>query len=177
LKPAWQRALSCWLQDALPGWLTVQQDHCADAASIQAGTFYGTTRGFTNDGASASVCDLNQTPVDVWYRYDATATRLVTVSMCGSGTNFDAQVSVTTDCGNPIPAEVECSSNYPQCGIFGQHGRFTFSATAGTSYFIRVANDSAGVGDYQLVLCEGSNNQCNRPDPRIRPGGPPPPAP
>ena len=66
------------------------------------------------------------------------------------------QVSATTDCGHPVAAEVGCSSNYPQCGNIGQHGRFTFNAIAGTSYFIRVANDSGGVGDYQLVLCEGT---------------------
>jgi hypothetical protein len=168
--------MRCWLQNALPGWLTVQQDRCEDAVSIDAGTFAGTTRGFTNSGASA--CDLGYTPADVWYRYDATVTRAVTLSTCGSGTGFDAQVSVTTDCANQVAAEVECSSNYPQCGNVGQHGRFTFNATAGTSYFIRVASDTNAIGDYELVLCEGTNNQCNRPDAKFKKiDGPPPPAP
>ena len=154
--------MRCWLQNATPGWLTVERDHCEDAVEIGPGTYLGTTRGFTNSGV-ASTCDLGQTPQDVWYRYDATVTRAVTLSTCGSGTSFDAQVSVTTDCGDPVDTEVSCSSGAPLCGNIGQHGRLTFTATAGTSYFIRVAHDQGGgFGDFELVLCEGTNMQCNR---------------
>lgn len=164
--------LRCWF-GRVSGWTTVQQDSCSTATTIAAGTYFGTTRGFTAGGV-ASVCDFGQSMVDVWYAFVPTRTGPVTVSLCGTGTSFDSEVSVHTSCTNPQNNEVACSSSYPGCGKFGAQGRLTFNGTVGVRYLIRVTNDSGGPGDYELLVCEGASAQCDPPGPKPKQNPTPP---
>ena len=161
--------MRCWLQDAVPSLLPLQQDFCVDAATVEAGVYTGITRTF--HGSGVSTCDGGTTFVDTWYRYVADSNGLVTVHTCGTGTDVDTQVGVFSGCQNQPTTEIECSSNANRCGAFNQHGSVTFSATAGSAYYIRVATDSTAHGAYELTICEGGNKRC-RP-PVARPNGGP----
>jgi len=163
--------MHCWSQDAVSGWVSGQSDTCAGAGPIHVGRNYGTTIGATaTAGIIESNCDDgNDGLVDVWYKYVSQNGGPVTLSLCGTGTSFDSQVSVHTSCGSPQLTEVGCSESRLNCGLNGSQGRMTFQATAGQTFFIRVTNDSGGPGDFELLMCETGSAGCE-PPPKIRIG-------
>ncbi len=161
--------MRCYLNVRLAGWLVDQKDACLEARNTEPGTYFGTTRGYA-PSVSLSACDQTNSFPDAWYRYDAIASGPVTLSFCGSGTSLDTSVSVHDSCAAQPQPELTCSNGYPACGQFDQHARLTFQAVAGESYFIRVTGES-GVGDYTMLLCEGTNSECDPPRRiKVKPG-------
>ena len=161
--------MRCWLQDRVRGWISDESDTCSGSVFIEPGIHYGTTRGFTaTSGVVESGCDGGQAGLtDIWYRYGNFSGGPVTLSLCGSSSSFDSQISVTTSCGQPLAHEVTCSEQYINCGPDSRHARLTFQSQPNIQYFIRITDDGSGPGDFQLLLCEGTNGECD-PPPKIR---------
>lgn len=112
---------------------------CNTAFPIGTGTTAGTNShaltaapsGFGNNDTSA-----------VWYAYTAPSSTLVDVRTCGSG--LDSTLVVFAGCGGPVVA-----SNDNGCGTAS---RVQWQATAGQTYFIRVAGNNGATGNFNLTL-------------------------
>jgi hypothetical protein len=110
-------------------------DSCLNATQIASGSVVRFDSTFANNDAPAA-CGTNS--YGVWFRYTAPAGGGVHVITCGS--SFDTVLSVWTGtCGSP--ALVVCNDD--ACGL---QSDVTFTATAGTSYLIRVEAFASRLG-------------------------------
>jgi hypothetical protein len=105
-------------------------DDCGSASTVGVGTYGFDTADATND--FAATCGASDTAGDKWIKYLAASTGLATVATCGS-TADDTVLAVLAACGGPQIACVDDS-----CGGTLQSS-ISFSATAGTTYLIRIA--------------------------------------
>jgi hypothetical protein len=116
---------------------------CANATSIGDGATQFTTASATTDGPDEpSLCNFNgysQIGSDVWFRYTATCTGHVTVSLCGA--NFNAKMAIYPACPTGSGQALACNDD--SCGT---SPRITFAATSGASYTIRVGGVNAVTG-------------------------------
>lgn len=122
---------------------TPANDNCANATPITAGTITGTN--FNATGSDVTPCGNGDT-LDVWYRYTASATRMVEVNTCGAS-ELDTTLAVFASCGAATP--IACDDN--SCG---RHEIIRFAATAGETYFVRVAGVGGAAGAFSLALDE-----------------------
>lgn len=119
-----------------------QSDNCSSAPVIGDGSYYGQTFAATIDGSS---CKAGP---DVWYRYTATENGEVDVASYGS---FDVSVSVYSGCPG-AGSQVACGS--ASCWGSWFRNCTSFTASAGSDYWIRVSGDPAKVsrGWYDLMV-------------------------
>ncbi|MBK8914152.1 MAG: hypothetical protein IPM64_06045 [Phycisphaerales bacterium] len=101
-------------------------DDCSAAASIADGSTPFCSYGANTDGPLT--CLIRS---DVWYRYRASCTGMLTVSTCGSG--FNTALAVYNGWGCPPGAEAHCSDD--GCG---DDASVTFPVNIGELYLIRV---------------------------------------
>jgi len=137
-------------------------DVCSGALSLPEavvtnGTNVGTTTGpdpvVTNCGFANSS--------DVWYVLVPSCSGTYTATTCLAGTNFDTVLGIwdgTGGCGNLIA--LACNDDDPtfcQSGqAFGLESRVSWTATAGTSYYISLAGYAGNTGNFQLIAQLGS---------------------
>ncbi|MGB3525774.1 MAG: GEVED domain-containing protein, partial [Flavobacteriales bacterium] len=126
---------------------------CAAATAVLCGnTYSGVTAGVPHS-MPASACPFNgaeSTGGQNWYLYTGGATdEAVTLSTCGQA-NFDTRISVFTgaDC-NSLGCVSFADDNL---GCAGGSSEMTFTALAGTSYWIAVHGAGAEEGSYQLTI-------------------------
>lgn len=157
--------MRCWLQSSpVAGWLTDESDLCEDAQLIDPGVYYGTTRGAGHEGGDASCLITGLDTIDVFYYFIPTTSGPITLSMCGSSEQMDSLISVFTDCDDQANTELGCNDDYPECGATSAQARMTFVAVEGSLYVIRVTHGgSTGPNDYELVVCEGTDLECDPP--------------
>ncbi len=129
-------------------------NECADAQPVTNGTYNFCTNNATTDGPNeAGVCsNAGDTNVgsDVWFRYTATCTNTVTVSLCGS--NFDTKVGVYGGVCPTSPGSV-IACNDDACGL---QSITTFPATSGVQYLVRVGGYNGARGSVTMNLsCAG----------------------
>src|SRR4030043_1130661 len=105
-------------------------NNCAEAISVSNGTYYGDTSTATPGGVSA--CDNSSPPLDVWYKYSATATGLIVINTFDS--YYDTMLSVYANCPGNEENELVCNDD---CG--SMHSCLSFYAQAGKDYLIRVS--------------------------------------
>jgi cysteine-rich repeat protein len=129
-------------------------DYCANAGPLSEGTTSFNTDGATTDGPAEPSCgflfDDPQIGSDVWFRYTATCTGDLVLSLCGS--LFDTKMAVYdgTDC--PTGTPLACSDD--DCGN-SFASRVVIQATPGQSFLIRVGGYLAEQGDGQInLLCD-----------------------
>ena len=136
------------------------------AALPMSGTVTVDTVGATTDGPDA--CNQGgagaQIVSDVWYTYSAQCAGDYTVAMCSA--SFDGKIAVYASCattGTPLA----CSDNNEVCGN-STGASATWTATANTSYLIRVGSSPASpaTGTGQLTIdtpnCNGiPNDDCS----------------
>ena len=95
--------------------------------------------GFCTLGTDGSVYNTS------FYRFVASQTATYTVQTCNS-VNFDTRIAVLTDCANPSTV-LACNDDSTGCYVTGSTlpyaSKLTFSATAGTAYYIAVGGYSA----------------------------------
>jgi hypothetical protein len=121
-------------------------DNCASAICIEEDeSLVGNN--FGADGTDITSCAFNDF-ADVWYRYRATATENITVSLCDT-VDTDTTVAVFNACGG---AQVACDDDF--CGDFGP-SQVTFAGTAGTTYSIRVAGWDGNRGSFRIEVNGG----------------------
>ncbi len=78
------------------------------------------------------------TSKNVWYRYTASSTANVTVSLCGS--SFDTKLAIYDggDCDPALDKMIGCNDDF--CG---RQSEITFGAIAGNKYLIEVGRATA----------------------------------
>ncbi len=119
-------------------------DGCEGASSLADGSQPFTTQGatgLTNVPESCGFVDWVSIFNDVWFRYDATATGTVTVSVCNSA-SFDTRLAVFEgSCAEPTI--VGCNDDAKSCAALTSE--VTFAATCGTTYLIVLGAYNEGV--------------------------------
>ncbi|MCF8244587.1 MAG: T9SS type A sorting domain-containing protein [Saprospiraceae bacterium] len=127
-------------------------DLCANATPIGCGqTVSGTTRCANVDGPGLD-CGAGSVGPDVWYTIVGNGPA-ITASLCGS--SYDTQIDIYTGtCG----ALVCVIGNDDFCGL---QSEVTWTATAGTTYYIRVHGFGGASGDFTLaMMCAAPPPDC-----------------
>jgi len=138
----------------------VGNDTCATASSLGSsfGTYAFNSCSATTDTSLRSTCG-NASGVmyhDVWFRWTAAQTRLVTMNTCGSV--FDTVLAVYMGTQQNCPADagvqVACSDDsYDVCDVGGSYqSSLNFLASAGQSYLIRVGGYTDAGGHGQVTI-------------------------
>lgn len=127
-------------------------DNCSNAISIrEVANIPFSTEGATFDGPGGCMTSPN-----IWYRYTASCTGPVTVSLCGS--NYDTKLAVYSGSCGSFGAPLFCNDNF--CGL---QSRGTFTAIAGNTYLVEVGGAGSATGLGVLSVCCGpppSNDNC-----------------
>ncbi|MCB0571620.1 MAG: HYR domain-containing protein [Phaeodactylibacter sp.] len=118
-------------------------DLCSNALPIACGaTVNGTTAGATFD--DAGTCGVSNTAPGVWYYFTSPTSGSTTVSLCGS--SYDTKISVFSgSCGSLVCV----GGNDDFCSLQSQ---LSFSATAGTTYYVLVHGFGSSNGAFSLNL-------------------------
>lgn len=109
-------------------------EDCSGALMAGCGTTMGNNAGSVAPDMVEASCQASSNK-DVWYKFTAPTTGTVTVDTEGS-TQTDTVLSLYGSCGG---LEIVCDDD----GGTGLLSRFTFSATMGTMYWIRLASFGA----------------------------------
>ena len=130
------------------GYGTASNDDCQNAIAVSEVTNLAfDTRGATFDGPGHYVRGPN-----IWYRYTASCTGDVTVSL--SGSDFDTELAIYNG-GSCYPASsdmIGANDNY-QTSLQSQ---ITFAAVAGNKYLIEIGGHDSAVDNGQLsITCSG----------------------
>lgn len=131
--------------------LTVGNDDCMDAHTLQDGTLTATTTGASNDGATD--CGSSDASPDVWYAYTATATGELAIDTCGS--SFDTVLSVhSVGCPAGVSTELACNDDCvdPPTGCGVRDSCLVLPVSQGQGYLIRVSGYNGASGDFVLTV-------------------------
>jgi hypothetical protein len=127
-------------------------DNCANAVNIAALPFSSTvtSNACATDDGPTSTCTSGAPFKNLWYRVTGICGTM-TASTCGANTNFDSEIAVFSGstCGGLT--SVGCNNdNGPSCA--GTKSSITWTATAGTTYWISVGSptNAAQTGNFQL---------------------------
>ncbi|MDP1661303.1 MAG: PPC domain-containing protein [Phycisphaerales bacterium] len=132
---------------ASPLFAAPPNDTRAAATIVTVGNAYaGTTVTATNAGDTAGACGNAGTSPDVWYRLNATATTGVDVSLCGAGYDTVLQI-FNVGAGGSLGSAIDCNDD--SCGL---SSTLSFTATAGSSYWIRVAGYGGATGTFTAAF-------------------------
>ncbi|MEK6702391.1 MAG: hypothetical protein AABZ53_09020 [Planctomycetota bacterium] len=121
-------------------------DECSGAIWIPAGSYVqGDNTLATSDGSAVCVTSRNE----IWYKYRPQTSATITVDTIGSGR--DTVLSLHTGaCGSLV--RVACDDDSGG----NLTSRFTYAATAGVTYYVRVATyGSTGLGTMQVKVTGG----------------------
>ncbi len=128
-------------------------DDCATATPVVNGLNLALDNTNATDGAVVASCGVNGTPGhgDVWFSYVASCTGVVTAATCdvtGAPTLGDTLLAVYEACGG---SELACNDNAQTVCV--PRSSLSFSATAGTTYRLRVASPSpTASGTFNLTI-------------------------
>lgn len=120
-----------------------ENDRCQNAQPITPGVYEGETCTAGRDGSNS--CAASSTAGDVWYVYTPVVDETITATTFGS--NYDSVLSVHSGCPGTASNQIACSDD---CG--NQGSCVTFSAAAGTSYWIRVGGFQNNAGRFRLSV-------------------------
>jgi hypothetical protein len=126
-------------------------DRCEYARVAGNGVHTGDTTHASLDGQAT--CGTSNSTRSVWYKYISPGTGPLTVTTCGS--SYDTVLSIydTNTCPNGTGSQVDCNDDAPAgqgCGV--RQSIVHANATAGNTYYIRVAGYDEAVGPYQLNI-------------------------
>ncbi|MBN2563546.1 MAG: hypothetical protein JXQ75_21715 [Phycisphaerae bacterium] len=130
-------------------------DPCKQAILLPGdGLFPFNNLGATTDGPDDSPGgDCTNVHQDVWFRYVATCTGSLTVSLCFE-TDYDDAIAIYEGCSCPgaLGPQVGCDDD--GCGTTGEQSEVTVPVVAGTCYLIRIGGDDVATGSgYIAVGC------------------------
>jgi hypothetical protein len=106
-------------------------DNCASATAASLGDTAWDNTNATTDGSASCGFGGNTGTADVWYTFTPAASDNYFLSTCTGGTIGDTLLSVYDSCGG---SEIACNDDF--CGLLS---RVAMPMTAGTTYYIRVA--------------------------------------
>ena len=119
----------------------ITNDDCANAYALACGdSVVGETLTATDSGGNAAP--------DVFYKFTGTGSaQLVTISLCGGGTDYDSVLRVFDDCN----LANELAFNDDSCGL---QSEVTFVSDGTSTYYIMVEGFGSGSGNFSLdVTC------------------------
>ena len=136
-------------------------DNCADAPLVGNVTNLAfDTRGMTHDGIARYIEGPN-----IWYRYTATCTGDVTVSLMGSDYDTKLAVFSGSECHPGEDDMVAYNDNFSML----MQSQVTFSAISGDTFLIEIGGQDRAVGEGVLtVSCDGepgpapSRDECSK---------------
>jgi hypothetical protein len=136
---------------------------CAAATPITCGgTFSGTTvGGATNPALGTCVTGLT-TAVGRWHTFTAATSGTVEINTCAA-VGFDTKLGVFT--GSCAAMTCVTGNDDAACTFSGLRSRVTFTAVAGTTYYVYVTGFGTASGAYQVnVICTSTldNNVSSR---------------
>jgi hypothetical protein len=155
-----------------PGVITISCDTTTNAP-LNNSCYYAEVIGNVTDKPFDTTCATFDGPghcmasPNIWYRYIATGTGEVTVSLCGS--EFDTMLAVyqTSGCYPAASQLIDCNDDHDTPSCF-QQSEITFMATAGTEYLIEVGGCElfdCGQGVISILAEAGPdipiNDNCN----------------
>jgi hypothetical protein len=120
-------------------------DTCAGATTVNSGaTPFDSSAALTDGNAEcASTGGYTNIGKDLWYRWtNGTTAGTAIVNTCGS--SFDTKLAIYTSCPSGANAAIACNDNDAACTNGGS--QISFSAAAGTTYYIRVGGATAALG-------------------------------
>jgi hypothetical protein len=125
-------------------------DNCENAQNIScSNALSGTLNGATFDNVPNCLSQGNGEE-GVWYSFTGNNS-YVSLSTCGSQTQFDTQISVYSgDCSNL--SCVAANDDNPLCESNGSSSFIAFNAVSGINYFIRVHANTQPNASYNFVL-------------------------
>ncbi|MDG1983745.1 MAG: VCBS repeat-containing protein, partial [Planctomycetota bacterium] len=126
-------------------------DECVDAFQVGSGAAvaFGTSFATHSASAPARTCGGVVDPIDIWYSFRPVFDGPASVSTCGAA-SYDTTLEVYSgDCGALVSET--CNDDFAGCG--GSTSEVHFTATAFTSYYVRVAgfDDATGTGTLVAV--------------------------
>jgi hypothetical protein len=129
----------------------VTYDDCAGAIALSCGdSVVGETLTATDSGGNAAP--------DVFYKFTGSGTpQLVTISLCGGGTDYDSVLRVFDDCD----LLNELAFNDDSCGL---QSEVSFTSDGTSTYYIMVEGWGSGAGNFSLdVSCQDPlpNDDCS----------------
>ncbi len=125
----------------------ISNDNCSGAITLTPNSSCNPTSGniggAMSSGLSKATCDICISPnphlEDVWYKFTATASASYTItatpSSCSSVYGFDPVIDLYSSCPSSASQSMACMDNG---GGVGKAEVLTFSATQGTTYYIRL---------------------------------------
>lgn len=113
-----------------------------------------------SQGQTEAACFFSGTSAvnqDVWYRWVATATGSIELSLCNGGAAFDSKVAVYAGAGCPAAAALACNDD--SCALVSA---LCFQATAGNTYTIQVGGytGASGTGTFTFTPTAGPTGGC-----------------
>lgn len=120
-------------------------DSCASATAVTAGTVFGDTTGAGNDGSAS--CGNSASSPDAWYSYTATSDGLVTFDTAGS--DLDTVLSLHSSCPDADGGhELTCNDDF-EGGFDSLVGR---QMSSGDTVLIRVSGAGGATGGFQINI-------------------------
>lgn len=114
---------------------------CEAALELGPGTYQGDTTGAESDGASS--CSNSSLSPDLWFKYTAEVSGQHVATL--EGADFDTVLSGGTDCLETVD-RWSCSDNG------SGDARIDFEASAGTTWYFRVAGFASSSGSFTLRI-------------------------
>ncbi len=130
-------------------------DDCVDAQAISdVKNLEFSTKDATFDGHGVCMNSPN-----IWYRYTASCTGDVTVSLLGSGYDTKLAVYSGSTCDPTSSRLIACNDDYPP----GYQSQITFEATSGAKYLIEIGGYGSETGEGILnIECESSGTPSSK---------------
>ncbi|MCZ6652142.1 MAG: cohesin domain-containing protein, partial [Planctomycetota bacterium] len=128
-------------------------DDCVDHISIFNGdTLFDSISATTDGPAHPDDCQFDgQTPIDIWYDYNATCTGDLTLSTCDQSIyNSDLVVYDGCDCGNLVL--LGCNDDAAECALFFT-SELTVPVVADNCYLVRIGG--FGAAGTITISCAG----------------------
>ncbi len=124
------------------------KDDCAGAETV--GNV--TNQSFSTVGATFDGPGLCMTSPNIWYRYTATCTGNVTVSLAGSSYDTMLAVYQGTQCYPNASRLIQCNDDAGS----SYQSAVTFAATSGAQYLIEIGGYGSATGQGKLTInCQG----------------------
>jgi hypothetical protein len=155
LAPALCASQGEWHEGSCPGgpnpyYCPPINDECVNAITAFNGSTVFDTRGATTDGPAispqAGCAAVNQ---DVWFKYNATCSGMLEISLCGASYN-SAMAVYEGVCPALTAAQVACDDD--GCGVAGGASKVVLPVTSGIWYLIRVGGVGLEMGTGTMTI-------------------------
>lgn len=148
-------------------------DECPYAQLVGNGDYSGDMLSYSGGTGVDDTCS-NQNTIDKWFRYQSSVEGTLTISTCGTNTQFDSIISVFDGCPESGGQQLACNDDSldatPECRLSGLNrlSNVSLPVTIGQAVYVRLSvyNDNflgtGGIGTlYEINFnAEGDGDDC-----------------